>query len=78
MKAFVLSALPFVIIGICLAILFTIRAKRKEQEDGDSENGMLYGMCIGLSLATAVGFDMGLGISLGMLIGMTAGMVFKP
>ena len=37
MKAFVLSALPFVIIGICLAILFTIRAKRKEQEDGGSD-----------------------------------------
>ena len=82
MKVFLTAALPFLIIGICLAVIFSRRAQQqnedKEQESGDYMTyGMCIGMCLGLSLASAIGFSLGLGISLGMLIGLTGGMLFK-
>ena len=70
MKDFVLSALPFVIIGICLAI---ICANFKEEKKTYCSEGMAIGMCFGVAIASALHFNLGLGISIGMLMGEAIG-----
>ena len=79
MYDFMTGAAPFVIIGLCLAILFAnFRQKRGGQETGNYlTEGMCLGMCIGVAFSTSLGFDLGLGISLGMLIGETAGLFIQ-
>ena len=72
MKDFILSALPFIIIGICLAIIF---ANNKKEKNTYCSEGMALGMCFGVAMASALKINMGLGISLGMLIGETVGML---
>ena len=71
MKDFLFAALPFVIIGVCIAIVAAGRSR------ADSETcatqGMCIGMCLGVALSSACGFDMGLGLSLGMLAGVAVG-----
>ena len=74
MKEFIISALPFVIIGICLAIIF---ANFKEKKNTYCSEGMSIGMCLGLVLSTTLKFNIGLGLSLGMLIGETVGILIE-
>lgn len=74
MKDFILAALPFVIIGICLAI---ICAKFKENKKTYCTEGMSIGMCLGVALSSAININIGLGISLGMLIGETIGIFIE-
>lgn len=79
MADFIKSALPFVIIGICLAIIFA--NYHKKGDDDDTKNylteGMCLGMCLGVSFSTLIHINMGIGISLGMLIGETIGILIK-
>lgn len=79
MKDFLMAALPFLIIGICLALIFANRRKLQKTDDEASDHnlsfGMCIGMCFGLSLAAAAHFDVGIGMSLGMLIGLTVSML---
>ena len=70
MKDFILSALPFVIIGICVAI---ISVNSKEGKNTYCSEGMPIGMCFGVAIASALHFNLSLGISLGMLIGEAIG-----
>lgn len=70
MKDFMLAALPFVIIGICLTI---ICASFKEEKKTYCSEGMAIGMCLGISIATSLKINLALGISLGMLIGEAIG-----
>ena len=51
MKDFIISALPFVIIGICLAIIF---ANFKKGKQTYCSEGMSIGMCLGLVLSTTL------------------------
>ena len=74
MKDFILSALPFIIIGICLAIIF---ANFKKEKQTYCSEGMSIGMCLGLVLSTTLKFNIGLGLSLGMLIGETVGILIE-
>ena len=74
MKDFIFAALPFVIIGICLALL---AANHNRIKDSKEKNHMAEGMCFGVALATSMHFNLGLGIGLGMLVGETVGM-FMP
>ncbi|MCQ2551027.1 MAG: hypothetical protein MJ146_02395 [Clostridia bacterium] len=74
MKDFILSALPFVIIGLCLAIIF---ANVKKKKDNYCSEGMCIGMCLGVAVSTFMNISMGLGISLGMLIGETVGILIE-
>lgn len=77
-KDFVAAALPFIIIGICLAIMFANRSRMTEgSEKNCMTEGMSIGMCVGVALSTALDINMGLGISLGMLVGETVGMFVK-
>lgn len=76
---FIKSALPFVIIGICLAIVFA--NYRKKDNGDDTKNylteGMCLGMCLGVAFSTSIHINMGLGISVGMLIGEIIGILIK-
>lgn len=74
MKDFILAALPFVIIGICLAIIF---ANFKEGKQTYCSEGMSLGMCLGLALSSSLNINMGLALSLGMLIGETIGILIE-
>lgn len=70
MKDFILTALPFVIIGICIAI---ISANFKNGKKTYLSEGMAIGMCFGVAISTSLHINLGLGISIGMLIGEAIG-----
>lgn len=74
MKDFIFAALPFVIIGICLAI---ICANLKKDKKTYCTEGMSIGMCLGVALSSTFDMNIGLGISLGMLIGETIGILIE-
>ena len=77
MREFAAAALPWIVIGIAVAVLLAYRGKKK----GEYETCMTEGMCIGMCIGTAIGssgiLDLGLGISLGMLLGELAVMNIK-
>lgn len=70
MKGFIFAALPFIVIGICLAV---ICANGKKYKQTYCSEGMAIGMCFGTAIASALHINLGLGISIGMLIGETIG-----
>lgn len=73
MKDFILSALPFVIIGLCfLALIFA-----NSNKNNYCSEGMCVGMCTGSAISYATKIDFGHGISLGMLIGEAVGSFIK-
>lgn len=78
--AFLAAALPWLVMGAVLAVLFVRAAKRKKvkkdhqkKKDDYGSEGMALGMCIGVAIATALHWNVGLGLSLGMLLGLVAG-----
>ncbi|MGM9530495.1 DUF2700 domain-containing protein [Intestinibacter sp.] len=91
MKDFIMAALPWVIMGITLAVLavnFSKKANNKTKVDveiKDSEveedNYMTLGMCLGMCIGSALGasgiISISYGISFGMLIGMAVGSTIK-
>ena len=77
---FIRAALPWIGIGLFLAVFFARSAKRKkdeEQKDDYGTTGMCLGMCFGTAIGTALGNNTGIGISLGMLIGLVVGSGIK-
>ena len=78
MGEFAMAALPFVMIGICLTIIFiNYKKKGRENQNNYLLEGMCMGMCLGVAIATSLHIHLGLGISLGMLIGETIGISIK-
>ena len=76
--AFAKAALPWVAVGLLLAVFCARGAgKKKNGKEEKTENygteGMCLGMCFGTAIGTALGNNTGLGISLGMLIGLAIG-----
>lgn len=70
MKDFIFAALPFIVVGICLAI---ICANFKKEKKTYCTEGLVIGMCFGSAIATALHVNLGLGVSIGMLIGEAIG-----
>lgn len=77
MKEFILAALPWVCIGLAIAILAAHWGSKAKKKAGRNEkrtpedNYMVEGMCLGM----AVGLSLGnAGYSYGMLLGMVIGM----
>ena len=78
---FVMAALPWIAVGLLLAVFAARSAgsKKKAKQSGEKQNGdygtegMCLGMCFGTAIGTALGNNTGLGISLGMLIGLAIG-----
>ena len=77
---FLRAALPWVAMGLLLAVLFARSAgkeKKEETPDNYGTTGMCLGMCFGTAIGVALGNHIGLGISLGMLIGLAVGSGIK-
>ena len=77
---FLRAALPWIAVGLALAVLCARgagKAKKKEPASDYGTEGMCLGMCLGTAIGTAFGNHTGLGISLGMLLGLAIGSSIK-
>ena len=76
MNEFLMAALPWICIGIAIALFAANHAAVKKAKDSDEEFGnyMTEGMCLGMCVGTALG---GNGLIYGMLLGLVVGMLIK-
>ena len=76
MKDFMMAALPWICIGIAIALFAANHGAAKKAKDSDKEYGnyMTEGMCLGMCVGTALG---GNGLIYGMLGGLVVGMLIK-
>lgn len=77
---FLRAALPWIVIGLLLAVYFAGRVgkeKKEDQPDNYGTTGMSLGMCFGTAIGTALGNNTGIGITLGMLLGLAVGTGIK-
>ena len=81
MSEFFGAALPWVALGLALAVLFANHGRQKsKEEDGAKkpgnymEAGMCFGMCAGVVAGTTGLLPIGAGVSFGMLIGLCLGL----
>ena len=77
---FIRAALPWIIMGLLLAVYFARCAgkKKKEEQTGDyGAEGMCLGMCFGTAIGTAFGNNIAIGLPLGMLFGLAIGSSIK-
>ena len=73
---FVHSALPWIAVGLLLAVFFARSAGKKKKEEQTSDygtEGMCLGMCLGSAIGASGAVSIGIGLSLGMLIGLAIG-----
>ena len=77
---FLRAALPWIAMGLLLAV-FCARSARKKKDEEPPDNygteGMCLGMCLGTAIGSSLGNNTGIGISLGMLIGLAIGTCIK-
>ena len=77
---FLSAALPWISIGLLLAIFFA-RSARKKKDNKKNENygteGMALGMCFGTAIGTSLGNNTGIGLTLGMLVGLVIGLCIE-
>lgn len=76
MRDFFTAALPWIVIGLVMAVFFagrTRRKKKKAKSDYGLE-GMCIGMCVGAAIGTFFPEYIGIGLSTGMLVGLNIGM----
>lgn len=77
---FLRAAMPWVAMGLLLAVFASRSAKKKtdeEQTDNYGTEGMCLGMCFGTAIGTSLGNHTGIGICLGMLLGLAIGSGIK-
>ena len=77
---FLRAALPWITVGLLLAVFFARNARKKKNEEQTGDYGtesMCWGMCLGTAIGTSFGNNTGIGISLGMLIGLAIGTCIK-
>ena len=70
MKDFLTAAYPWLIMGLCLAILC---AKLGQKKEGEKIENYMIGMILGMTLGKFVDMGTGTSLSVGMLIGMAVG-----
>ena len=77
---FLRAALPWIAIGLLLAVFFA-RSERKKKNEKQKDDYGILGMCLGMSIGSAIGISLGnrsgIGICLGMLIGLVIGTCIK-
>lgn len=73
-KEFVLAALPWIIMGIALAVCVVNMTKKKKGKTY-FEEGLVLGMSVGVVIWLV--FKVNYGLSLGMLVGMAVGSMRK-
>ena len=73
---FMSAALPWIAMGLLLAVFFARiphgKKKGAKEEDYGAE-GMALGMCFGVALSTALHINVGLGLMAGMALGLLVG-----
>ena len=77
---FLRAALPWVAMGLLLAVFAarSVGKKKKEKQNDDyGTEGMCLGMCFGTAIGAALGNNTGIGISLDMLLGLAIGTCIK-
>ena len=77
---FLRAALPWIVMGLLLAVFAARSAgkEKKEKESGDyGPEGMCLGMCFGTALGAAFGNNIAIGLPLGMLFGLAIGSSIK-
>lgn len=77
---FLRAAMPWVAMGLLLAVFAARSAKKKtdeDQTDNYGTEGMCLGMCFGTAIGTSLGNHTGIGICLGMLLGLAIGSGIK-
>ena len=77
---FLRAALPWIVMGLLLAVFAARSAGRKKKEkeiDNYGTEGMCLGMCFGTAVGAALGNNTGIGITLGMLLGLAVGTSIK-
>ena len=71
---FLSAALPWICMGLLLAIFFAQSARKNNKKAGNyGTEGMALGMCFGVAIGTAFGNNTGIGLTLGMLAGLVIG-----
>ena len=78
--AFLSAALPWIAMGLLLAIFFARAAhgkKEKEKKEDYGSEGMALGMCFGVALSTALHINVSLGLMAGMVLGLLVGSGIK-
>ncbi len=73
------AALPWIAIGLMLAVFFARWAvlKKNGTDDEYGSEGMALGMCFGVALSTALHINTGLGLMAGMVLGLLVGSGIK-
>ena len=77
---FMSAALPWIAMGLLLAIFFAKAAhmkKKDEKKEDHASEGMALGMCFGVALSTALHINVGLGLMAGMVLGLLVGSEIK-
>lgn len=77
---FLRAALPWIAMGLLLAVFFARspgKKQKEEQPDHYGTEGMCLGMCLGTAIGTAMGNHISIGLSLGMLCGLVIGSSIK-
>ena len=77
---FMSASLPWVAMGLLLAIFFVRAAhmkKKDEKKEDLASEGMALGMCFGVALSTALHINTGLGLMAGMVLGLLVGSEIK-
>lgn len=77
---FLRAAMPWVAMGLLLAVFAARSAKKKtdeDQTDNYGTEGICLGMCFGTAIGTSLGNHTGIGICLGMLLGLAIGSGIK-
>ena len=75
-KDFFTAALPWICMGLLLAIFFaksSRKKKGKESKENYGTEGMALGMCFGTAIGTSLGNNTGIGLAIGMLFGLAIG-----
>ena len=73
---FMSATLPWIAMGLLLAVFFArgaVRKKEKEKKENYGSEGMALGMCFGVAMGTATHINTGLGLTAGMLLGLVIG-----
>ena len=72
------AALPWIGMGLLLAVYFSGSVKNKEdQSENYGTEGLCLGRCFGTAIGTALGNNIAIGLPLGMLLGMVIGSSIK-
>ncbi len=75
---FLSAALPWICIGLLLAIFFAQSERRKkDKSENYGTEGLALGMCFGVAIGTSLDGNTGIGLTLGMLAGFVIGSLIE-